>query len=890
MTTRFRLGSCTFDATESWVERDGKHTHLQPVVCKLLAYLVAHPQQLLRREALLDEVWEGVHVSDQALTQVLRKVRLALGDDTRKPRMLETVPRRGYRLVVPVVPLSADHAHRPLPRALDGFIGREETISQICRWIDQGERLITLTGPGGVGKSRVALETAHRIQGDHGRAEGSHFSVSWCELAAVRTQSTLVESIAQALGVPLVEGDPDHQLRDALKGLGPTVLCLDNLEQLVDLARPCLQEWMQAAPELAVLATSRTPLDLSGERRVPLAPLDSEASESDAVTLFFERAQRIQPDLAVTPGTTEAVLKVVRALDGLPLGIELAAARCALSSPEELAAEGSALLGRLSAPDRKSERHATLLATVLWSWSLLTEPERITLAQCLVFQRDFTPASAEAVIHPGKGHSVHLLLRALVHHSLLVRRTDPHGTTSLHLLQSVRNGLAEHLREAPEQTHLDGAYLRHAEHMATLGEASMQAELEGPNGPMVFRHMQRHRMDMKAAIMWSLANGRPDLAAHGWTALASLLSRANHKAILDWCRRLDEVKTPSRERLRVNLASAQALRTAGHLDQAESLIDQSHALAQSRHPEWLGWVHSLACLLHLDRGRPGQAADSLEDARTAGPPPDLPSMTARLQIYEGILRYRQGALDAAQACWETALETAQRNGWSHLAMIALGNRALLQVQVGALAAARDAAEEVLAHHRSMGDRREEGRLLGLLSDILHDLGDTREGDEKEAQAIRIHQQTGARRQEAISRTIRADRLLERGEVAETEVEVDRAMLLHQSVGNTRWSALSRCIQAVLQAKRGSHEQAQRSLDQARATLEEMDDPISLANVETYQAMVALEQGDPEGAQRALNRAAQQGRQSGLPSSSWLVQRISRLHAIASEELGQAPEQ
>ena len=316
-----------------------------------------------------------------------------------------------------------------LPTPATHFLGRERELFEAATlWLDRDPRVLTIIGPGGTGKTRFSIELARFL------AEEADGGTVFVPLAPVRDAALVVPLIAERLGA---SGDSAAAIATRI-GEKRTHVVLDNLEQLLpDAARP-LAELLAAAPALRIVATSREPLRIAGEAEFDLPPMD----ESDAVTLFIERAQAVRADVGDSP----AVHELIRRLDGLPLAIELAAARVKLLGPEQLLERIAQRLDLLKGGRDADERHATLRATIAWSYDLLDDDEQRLFARLAVFRGGCTLDAAEAVCDADLD-----TLASLLDKSLVRRRTDANGDERFWMLETIREFARERLEASGEE-------------------------------------------------------------------------------------------------------------------------------------------------------------------------------------------------------------------------------------------------------------------------------------------------------------------------------------------------------------------------------------------------------------------------------------------------------
>jgi predicted ATPase/DNA-binding SARP family transcriptional activator len=485
-------------------------------------------------------------------------------------------------------PGAAGGAHR-LPTPPNRTLGRTEEVGGLVAELRAGAtRIVTLTGPGGVGKTRLALETARVAQAHF--VDGARF----VSLAALERPEDVAPAIVGTLGIPPLPGElPAENVERFLAGKH-LLLVMDNFEHLLP-AASLVADVVGACPSVTVLATSREPLDLQAEHRHPVAPLAPAA----AVGLFGERAGARDPAFRLDDDNAVAVAEICRRLDGLPLAIELAAARCGLLSPPEIAARLDSALDDLGGGVRDAPaRQRTLRATIAWSYELLDENERRVFERFAVFAGGATVAAAQQVTGADATTLEHLVAKNL----LVRRRPQPDGATRLIMLRTIRAFAAEQLAAAPDCVAVRG---RHYRCYLELAEAhGPQRVLWSAHGHVHHAALDADIDNIHAALGWAIERGDAAAALGLCVAVGHYwLLRSRY---LDASSRIDEALAIPRSepladlRVRALRVKTYSLRPVGRGDEQLAIMEEAEALARE-----LGNADVLAETLRVRADREG---------------------------------------------------------------------------------------------------------------------------------------------------------------------------------------------------------------------------------------------------------------------------------------------
>jgi predicted ATPase/DNA-binding winged helix-turn-helix (wHTH) protein len=695
-----RFGRFVLRPAERALLLDGQALPLGARAYDTLLALVERRERIVPKNELLDLVWPDVVVEEHNIAVQVSMLRKLLGSEA-----IATIPGRGYRFTAalhgavepPASPAARPHAD--LPDALPALIGRDDELAALSSLLDK-HRLVSVTGAGGIGKTLLAQHVARRRRGAH------EHDVGWVELAAIADPTQVTGAIAAAVDVHLGSGDALPQLAAALAPLD-VLLVLDNCEHLLDEVARIVSTLLARAPHLRVLATSQAPLKLLHEHVYRLGALavpgDATIAPTDtlgygAVALFVERARSAGRDFALTGTNCAAVVEIVRRLDGLPLAIELAAARVPLLGVQRLSQALGERLRVLTAGARDAPaRQRTLLAALQWSHGLLDGAGQAVFRRLAVMAGS---ASLELVQQVAADASLDAwgvvdALGALVDRSLVaVSKGEP---ARYRLLETPRAFALERLREAGEE---DALRARHARMLAAqlariydecyragrlgIGEMRAQLELELDNARAAFawaleydeqttlaiappllaalmRAPPSERMAVCDAIEPLLFDGALPLSLRAAAALAGSVVVNNHHYLrgMDWARR--------------------TLALCRQVGDRRDLCDAWSALG-------------FACSRDV-RGR-DETVEALRNMRELFDPAWPPQLTNRILSIEGVMLGHLGEHDEGFAVLRRAVRLQHEAGLPEAS--ALNNLVFGQVQAERFADAVRDGRELLA--------------------------------------------------------------------------------------------------------------------------------------------------------------------------------------------------
>jgi len=673
---RYRFGPFELQPDNRRLLKDDATIALRPRTFDLLVALIEGAGRLVTKDELLDRVWSKMVVEEAALHVQVSVLRKVLGADA-----ITTVSGHGYRFTLPVTKDDAEatrasRSKHNLPYQLTSFIGREQEIAQLEELLT-AHRLVTLTGAGGAGKTRLAIEVANS------RVEAFADGVWLVELAALSDPHLVPKAVAQALALterparPLIETLSDYLASKKL------LLVLDNAEHLLEGCAQFADLILRRSPDLAILVTSRERLGIAGELtyRVPSlsvpGPGDNVVPKAllayEGVRLFVDRARLLRPDFNVTSKNAASLASICYRLDGIPLAIELAAPRLRSMSVEELSQRLDQRFALLADASRIAlPRHRTLRSMIDWSYDLLTDIEQAMLRRVSVFAGGWTLGAAE---HVCSGDGIDSpdtidLLTSFADKNL-VSVEEHGGTTRYRMLETIRQYALDRLRETGEEARWRN---RHLAWVLALAGESFQW-LMGPQQGLWIDRMARELDNVRAALQWAIDQKLAEAFGLAPNLDVWWVRRASLSEARQWFTRLLDVvplDRASRERARAIGAVGSIARMQGDFEEAERLFRESDALFRA-----------------------------LGDTRGS----------AHMQNRLATTLVARGQYAAAAPLLVECVKVARALGDDHLVAVNLGNLAIATFELGDADRAISLFEESLTLARSIGNRLLVSRVL-----------------------------------------------------------------------------------------------------------------------------------------------------------------------------------
>lgn len=521
----------------------------------------------------------------------------------RPVRVYQLAQKDGSTLAARSIKARQRMAKGNLPKVATGLVGRAETLEQVGTMLEEG-RLVTLLGMGGMGKTRLAIEAAGRAAPDY--PDGAWFA----DLAAVAETTAVTHAVAGVFGVIQQHGKSIEQaLVDAL-ATQRVLLILDNCEHVTQAAAGLADTLLSACPHVRIIATSREALSIGGEHLCPLGPLGTAGDEAPAVDLFVERAQAAVPRF--DPAKHRAsIAQICRVLDGIPLAIELAAARVRSLGPGQILARLDRRFSLLTGGSRAvRERHQTLLNAVQWSYDLLTGPERAVLVRATVFAGGFSLEAVEEVCTGGEIEESDVIdiLDSLVRKSLITA-TDDGGDVRYGMLETLRAFGAERLDETEGGRELHCA---HARFYAADADRNF-ALWRSPQQRLAHEWLDAEINNLRNAFRWAVENDCVDIAARIGSSVGDLGRFRLIEEAANWAEQIvDRARETGHPRLTILLTwSSSSAWAFQRFDDAQRFGEEAIALLDDPRFEPFVWAYGDLAFIAIFAGDIDRAIELL---------------------------------------------------------------------------------------------------------------------------------------------------------------------------------------------------------------------------------------------------------------------------------------
>ncbi len=799
----------------------------------------------------------------------------------------------------------------------DAFIGRSAELRELARRLESGARLVSVLGVGGAGKTRLVRRYGLAWLGEW--PGGVYF----CDLSEARSLEGICFAVASALDVPLGKDDPVVQLGHAIAGRGRCLVMLDNFEQVVQQATATLGRWLDRAAQASFVVTSRERLQLPGEEVFAVEPL---ALDGEAIELFEARARAQRAEFRLDDTNRTAVADIAKLLDGLPLAIELAAARIRVLSPAQIVQRLKDRFVLLAGARGAAARQATLKAAIDWSWELLSPWEQAALAQCSVFEGGFTIEAAEAVLDlsawPAAAPAIDVV-QSLVDKSL-VRAWLPTSCAGLDsaestfgMYSSVHDYATQRLRDMGVAAN-QRSERAHGAFFAALGTDVRLDALHGHGGVQRYRALARDLGNVVLACRRAVDRGDADSAVPCYVAALQVLEQQGPLSLaVELAASLESLRLSDRQRAAALAACATAAWRTGKLEDATALLRRALEAARSaqdlrrqadasgqlgtvctisgKHLEALphfeeaqrlfraighrgreAWMLAWLASVNDDLGRVELAEQQYRDAITV-----LRETGDR--VNEGRHLFNLAATLANQGRVVPAIELASGALAIHREV---GNRrelALTQAGLAEMACeqgrfedARELLQQALCNAREVGTRYYEAHILGSMGHLAKACGELDEAHVRYESALAIYQEVGSMHDIGAALDDLGELATQRRNFDDARLLLEAALDIHRRSGARRFEGSALVRLASLHLKRCEVAPVRDLLDAAEPLVRESRDSLELGRLLCARGQLALAAHDRKAANRHLGDAQGVAQRVGADDQSPLGRDLAEL--------------